>query len=139
MRKFIALAVLVGAVLVLPATLSAAGAQGPACTDVVGGDGTTGGFIADLAAAPCTFGSEGLVTYTFYVYTDSTMTTLLSSTTSYTPIGTNSLGFAVGSDSDGQVCVVLTTSIANHVADRAPDTGCWTVTTNGSGGFGGFS
>jgi hypothetical protein len=141
MRKFIALALLVGAVLVLP-TISAAGdAQGPACADVTGGSGSTGGFIADLAAAPCSFGPAGLVTYTFEVYTDATMATQLSTTTSFVliPSDTPGIGFAVGSDSDGEVCVVLTTSIAKHVIDRAPDTGCTKVLTTISPGFGGFN
>ena len=141
MRKVIALALLVGAVLVLP-TISAAGdAQGPACADITGGNGSTGGLIASLAAEPCSFGSDGLVSYTLYVYSDASMTTLLNSSTSFVSVpGTvPQIGFVVDSNGDPEVCVVLTTSIAKHVIDRAPDTGCVTVTTSSSGGFSGFS
>lgn len=140
MRKFIALALLVGAVLALPATVSGAGdARGPACADVTGGSGSTGGFVADLAQAPCSFGPEGLVLYTFEVYSDASMTNLLSSSSSFTLLTANQIGFAVGSDADGIVCVALTTSIAKHVIDRAPDSGCVNVTTSSSPGFTDFN
>lgn len=150
MRKFIALALLVGAVLALPATMSGAGdARGPACADVVDGDfiylnGTTVILDASLAASPCTFGG-GRVSYTLDIYSGNSATepgTLLASTSSYTqpetlPATTIRLEKPVA-ETDGVVCIVLTTSIGGHVIDRAPDSGCRVVTA-ATPGFGGFN
>ena len=129
MRKLIALALLVGAVLVLP-TMAGAGpddVKGPACADVIFGSGSTGGVVVEFAAAPCSF-----VTYTLDVYADAGSAAPLRSVTTYDPLPLNQVGFQVGSDTDGIVCVVLTTSVGGgkHVFDRAPDTGCTEVTTD---------
>jgi hypothetical protein len=143
MRRFIALALLVGAVLALPATMSGAAGDVPrglVCADVIGGNGNTLGasFIAILQAPPCSFGG-GQVSYTFEVFSDQSMGTRLSSTTTFAPIpDTNAIVFGLTGDADNQVCVVLTTRIANHVIDRAPDAGCLVVTTAGPG-LGDFS
>ena len=142
MRRFIALALLVGAVLVLP-TMAGAGdadVKGPPCADVVFGSGSTGGLVADLAAAPCPF-----VSYTLDVYSDPTETTLLRTVTP-DPLfvgDPTSIGFLVGGDTDGLVCVRLTTSVGGgkHVFDSAPDADapCAEVATIFSPGFGGFN
>lgn len=139
MRRFIALALLAGVVLVLPTIAAGAGedAKGPACTDIVGGSALyTGGrisLVADLAASPCKF-----VTYTLYVYDDETSTTPLATVTDYVLLDDATIGLTTEADTDGVVCVAMTTSIGKHVFDTAPDSGCILVSSTPPG-FGGFS
>ena len=147
MKRLIALALLVGAVLALPATMSGAGTgdnRGPACADIVGGGAIySGGTLtldAELAGAPCTFGS-GRVTYTLEVYDDANSVTPLATTSSYEPTADPAtIEYVVTADDDGTVCVALTSTIAKHVIDRAPDAevGCINVSSSPPG-FGGFN
>jgi hypothetical protein len=141
MKKFIALALLVGAALVLPTMAAALGedAKGPACLDITGGSALyTGGTLsltADLATAPCKF-----VTYTLYVYDDENMGTPLATQTDYVSLNDTTIGLAATpGDTDGVVCVAMTTSIGKHVFDRAPDSDsdCILVSSTPPG-FGGF-
>jgi hypothetical protein len=139
MRKF-ALAVLVGAVLVLPtmATGAPGDAKGPSCVDITGGSAlyTTGtlSLTADLGAGPCSF-----VTYTLSVYdTNTAGEAPLATSTEPVPVSDTTIGFAVAADDDGVVCVAMTTSIGKHVFDRAPDEGCINVSSTPPG-FGDFT
>ena len=140
MKKFIALALLVGAVLVLPtmATGAADDANGPPCVDVNGGSALyTAGTLsltADLGAGPCKY-----VTYTLYVYdTNAAGEEPLATSSTFALLGDTTIGFAAVADDDGVVCVAMTTSIGKHVFDRAPDAGCINVSSTPPG-FGDFT
>jgi hypothetical protein len=125
---------------------SAVDTQGPACADIVFGDGgytllTTPPSLQwrfDLAAPSC-----ASVTYTLYIY-DSTGTTLLATQTVSGISDETSLSFNQNfSGANGEpaadpngVCLVGTTSLGRHVADRAPDTGCLPLAPDSGGGVG---
>ena len=133
--------VLIAAVAALAATVSpTAGSapstsdvKGPACADIVqnNASATSNGLYTDagvqfriaLAAPSCKY-----VTYTLYVL-DASGTTQLSSA-SVQGDGTDVL-FLDAAGSGDSVCVYLTTSVGNHVFDRAPDTGCGVLALNG--------
>jgi hypothetical protein len=148
MKRLIALAMLVGAVLALPATMSGAGTgdnRGPACADIVGGGAIySGGTLtldAELAGTPCAFGS-GRVTYTLDVYDDANSATPTVSSSNWVPTAdpaTIEYVLAVADD-DGTVCVALSSNIAKHEIDLAPDAdvGCINVSSTPPG-FGGFN
>jgi hypothetical protein len=115
--------------------------KGPPCADVIGGSGSSGGVVVQLAAAPCSAFS-----YTLYVYSDESMETELAALSNYDPLPENQIGFnTLPGDADGHVCVVLKTAAGGgkHVFDTAPDAdapiGCVDVSTTISPGFGGFS
>jgi hypothetical protein len=114
--------------------------KGPACADIVQNNATTTSngvyddsgvhFRIALAAPSCTY-----VTYTLYVL-DASGTTQLSSA-SVQGDGTDVL-FLDAAGSGASVCVYLTTSVGNHVFDRAPDTGCGVLALNGGIGATGY-
>lgn len=145
-KRFLALLAVGAAVTAsLPVSAGAVDTQGPACADITFGDGGYSFFATDppsavvdwrfdLAAPSCAG-----VTYTLYVY-DLAGETLIGTETVSGVSGELSLFFSeafVGAtaDPDG-VCLVGTTSIGRHVADRAPDQNCAPVTPDGSGGVG---
>jgi hypothetical protein len=112
------------------ATPAPSDAQGPACGNIVSGDGSYAGalgtgtvdFTIQLAASVCP-----QVTYSFYV-TDTSGNLLASSTdgstTSCTPeqSGGGCVEYVVTIDSSPDfVCVYATTSIHGHIIDQAPD------------------
>lgn len=105
--------------------------KGPACADIVAGDGfNTGGsvqFMLSVAAPSC-----APVTYTMYVLDEPGDVTPLA-TAKLSGDGSTDLLFSIAvTDDDDTVCVYSTTSIGRHVFDRAPDSGCVTLTV-GSG------
>lgn len=138
MKRLIALATLVGAVLVLPTMATGkTDAQGPPCADIIGGSALyqsgTLNLAAELAKSPCS-----KVTYTLYVYDDNTSATPLVTQSQYVWLNDTTIGLSATADDDGVVCVAMTTSIGKHVIDRAPDSGCINVSDTPPG-FGGFS
>jgi hypothetical protein len=136
-KRFLALLAVgaaVAAALAVPS--SAVDTQGPPCADITFGDGS---YIApsldwrvELAAPSCE-----RVTYTLEIYDLSGQTLLATETISGDgeAILNFEHTFADGAPADG-VCLVGTTSIARHVADRAPNGECVPVTPDGSGGVG---
>jgi hypothetical protein len=104
---------------------------GPACADIVGGGfGIAGGTLSGSArtAEPAC----GFITYTLYVDGQPVATGTPN------PIVDTVVGFSSAfAGSSG--CVYATSSVGNHVFDRAPDSGCVTVEEGGSGGFEGFT
>lgn len=147
MKRLIALLTVgaaVAAVLAVPSV--AVDTKGPPCADIVFGDG---GYALsdtppsltwrfDLASPSC-----AAVTYTLYIY-NSTGTTLLATKTVRGVSGAASVNFSQtfngtgepAADPDG-VCLVGTTSLGRHVADRAPDgEGCVPIAPDSGGGVG---
>jgi hypothetical protein len=137
-KRFLALLAVgaaVAAALAVPS--GAVDTKGPPCADITFGDGS---YIApsldwrvELAAPSCAF-----VTYTIYIY-DVSGQTLLATETISGVSGETSLNFGhtlSGTNVPAVVCLVGETSIARHVADRAPDGECVPVTPDGSGGVG---
>jgi hypothetical protein len=140
--------VLIAAVAAFAATVSpSAGSapstsdvKGPACADIVQNNASTtsNGFYDDtgvhfriaLAAPSCKY-----VTYTLYVL-DASGTTQLSSA-SEPGDGTDVLLLNAAGSGDS-VCIYLTTSVGNHVFDRAPDSGCGVLALNGGIGATGY-
>ena len=105
------------------------------CADVFHGSGA---FLGNqlivgvfLEEPPC----NG-ISYNLIVYSDSTMTTELASTSTYTVGGDdgNVVGFEPLPLNDTDVCVVVTTNFGRGpvVIDRAPDTSCVQVVASGS-------
>jgi hypothetical protein len=144
MRKYIAMALIVGATLAVVAmpALAKPEATGPACADVTDGSGTyiegTVSLLANLAASPCK-----QVSYTLSVYSDDTMTEMLAWSIDYQDLmgADPQIGFIIPGivDSDGIVCVVLTTSPGKspNTFDRAPDADCMELSADppALGGF----
>lgn len=146
MKRFLALlAVGAAAAAALAVPSGAVDTKGPPCADIVFGDGGYA-FSAtppsldwrfDLASPSC-----AAVTYTLYIY-DSEGQTLLATKTISDVKGAPSLSFSQtfngpgepAADPDG-VCLVGTTSLGSHVADRAPDTSCAFIAPDSSGGVG---
>jgi hypothetical protein len=155
-KRLIALLTLgVALAALLPVSSGAVDTRGPACADIVFGDGSYA--VNDLSTAPPTPLAEptltwrfdlaapscAAVTYTLYIY-DSTGTTLLGDPLTVTGVsGASSIEFTQTfngageptADPDG-VCLVGTTSLGRHVADRAPDEGCVPVAPDSGGGVG---
>jgi hypothetical protein len=104
-------------------------AKGPACTDIIAGDGVTTGssvqFVFSVAAPSCP-----QVTYTTYVVDERGDTTPIASS-SVSGDGSTDLFFTIPfTDDDPTVCVYSTTSIGKHVFDRAPDSNCVSLTVD---------
>jgi hypothetical protein len=151
-KQFFALLAVGAAVATLSAVASGAppDTTGPPCADIV--DGLAGYLIHDpitgeplsqpvldldlfLASPSC-----ASVTYTLDVYA-SDETTLLATVTGVR--GAESVHFTQTFNGVGEptadlegLCLVATTSLGRHVADRAPDQGCVTVEPDSSGGVG---
>lgn len=106
-------------------------AKGPACADIVAGDGFNTGesvqFMLSVAAPSC-----AQVTYTMYVLDEPGDATPIATATLSGDRSTDLFFTIPISDDDDTVCVYSTTSIGKHVFDRAPDSGCVTLTV-GSG------
>lgn len=147
MKRFLALLAVAAAVTALVPVASGAvdDTKGPSCANIVFGDGGYSFFATqppsasldwrvDLAEPSC-----ASVTYTLYIY-DSTGERLLETETVSGVSGAESISFSeafVGATATSAgVCLVGTTSLGRHVADRAPDLGCAPVTPDGSGGVG---
>jgi hypothetical protein len=153
-KRFLAL-IAVGAAVtaLLPVSSAAVDTQGPRCADIVSGDGgyaltdpATGEPLPQpaldwdfvLASPSC-----AAVTYTLYIY-DSSGDTLLATQTVTGVSGATRIEFAQTFNGPGEptadpdgVCLVGTTSLGRHVADRAPDGDeCAPIVPDSSGGVG---
>jgi len=124
-------------------------ARGPACADIVdtdwfySPDGTTATVIIHLDVASCPY-----VTYKLVVLDSLTNQTLVIDDSA--PGDGVSLNELTGEDvvtveatvpegqRDGTICLYATTSIGNHVFDRAPDATCVELIPGGSAGGLGF-
>jgi hypothetical protein len=153
-KRFFAL-LAVGAALAaaLAVPSGAVDTQGPPCADIVGD--TIGYLVLDpltgepllqpvlegdlvLASPSC-----AAVTYTLYIYA-SDETTPLATQTITGVSGKEAIHFRQTFNGDGEptadlegLCLVATTSLGRHVADRAPDDeGCIPVEPDSSGGVG---
>jgi hypothetical protein len=139
-KRFLALLAVAGAAAAALAVPSGAvDTQGPPCANIASGDG---GFVVTdtsssldwrfvLEARSC-----AVVTYTLDIY-DLSGQTLLATETFTGVSGATSLTFSETFDEAlAGVCLVGTTSIGRHVADRAPDAECLPVTPDSSGGVG---
>lgn len=156
MKRLIALMAVgaaVAAVLAVPSV--AVDTKGPPCADIVSGDGSYD--VSDTSTEPPTpllrpsltwrfdlaSPSCAAVTYTLYIY-NSTGTTLLATKTVRGESDATSVNFSQTFNGTGEpladpagVCLVGTTSLGRHVADRAPDgENCAPVTPGSSGGVG---
>jgi hypothetical protein len=126
-------AALLGAVTLALASIAAAAPDtlGPSCGNIVGGSFTyngsalTGNLTTEAPAC-------SRITYTAYVtYDTANGPQTTSGTGTINPDFPTKVGFNVpATDTDGTVCVYLTSSIGNHVIDRAPDTGCIDVSSS---------
>ena len=154
MKRFLALLTVGAAVMaLLPVSAGAVDTQGPPCADIVFGDGgyttrdpVTGELLAQpvldwdfvLASPSC-----AAVTYTLYIYA-SDETTLLATQTVRGVSGAENIEFTQTFNGAGEptadlegLCLVGTTSIGPHVADRAPDgDGCVPIEPDSGGGVG---
>jgi len=149
-HRLIALLVALTAVLAIPAigtTASADKVRGPACGDITLWDstqagppaygGTEGGAaVVDSLLTTAKPSCSGFV-YTISLYTDTSQTTLIA-TQPFNGDGLTSQ-FAwqhnFTSDAPHSVCVVATSMRSNgHVIDAAPNSGCYTLIINTSGG-----
>src|SRR3954454_4470966 len=109
MRKLIALFVIAGSAILIPAFASGGDVKGPACSDITGGSATwLAGFFGGLITLDVP--SCKSVDYTVDVYSDVDMRTSLASL-SATAQANGALGFGqLLTDTDGMVCIVVTTS-----------------------------
>lgn len=146
-RLFLLLAAAVAAAVLVAGTGTAGDVRGKKCADIVFGDGSyvtrdphldpNGTLVAnptltwtiDFAEPNC---SE---LTTLYIYDDSVTETSPLATVTSTSTGTTSITFTytfnqpggAAAPADEDVCIYNTTLFAKHVADRAPDAGCATV------------
>jgi hypothetical protein len=153
LKRFLALLAVGAAVTaLLPVSAGAVDTQGPPCADIIGGDGgylvhdpITGEELSQpvldwdfvLASPSC-----AAVTYTLYIY-DSDGTTLLATQTVSGSSGATTIEFTQTFNGGGPtadlegVCLVGTTSVGRHIADRAPDgEGCAPIEPDSAGGVG---
>jgi hypothetical protein len=136
MKRIAILAVTLVTAAVCAGSVAASDTRGPACANIIAGDfgysadtGAFGGTMT-LAAAACSdyeldiYDASGTTLLQHLSGTvdpnDSTMTTISFSTT-------------VSSGLSG-VCIVGTSSWKGHVADVAPNSGCFFVEAGGAGG-----
>lgn len=151
MKRLIALLAVGAAVAAAFAASSVAvgDTKGPPCANIVFGDGSYTYFEADgetpvaqpsldfrvdLAAPSC-----AAVTYTLYIYdsTGALVDTLTVSGVRGQPSISFDYTFETTADADAAgLCLVGTTSLGKHVADRAPDQGCVPLTPGSGGGVG---
>ena len=119
--------------LVTVASAAKPDATGPRCADfevdvAYSEDGSEILFLFTTQAPSC-----ARLQYTGYVYSDSTAATAVSAFANGN--GTTSVGVAVPSGDDAEVCVAAaTTSSSGHVYDAAPNTGTCLVLTRGGTG-----
>lgn len=151
-HRRIALLVAIAAALAIPATGAAAPADpvhGPACGDIVLSDpdqsgppvysGTEGGTATVYALVSTEKPSCTGLVYTFSVY-DASGTTLLDSQTASGDGVTSSFSFTyTTTDAPQNVCVTATSSRGGHVIDAAPNSGCFVLALNASGGQSGIN
>jgi hypothetical protein len=149
MKRFTLLAVVLAAVAALAVTPLASGfgdAKGPPCGDIINGGqrnvdgyvGTLGGsatfdFSMDLSAPSC----SGKLTYTFYVSAGGGAFTAAAGTTD----GTSRVIMPqqTYSSAPNSVCVYAEATKPNGgVADRAPDSGCFSYVLNEAPGNASF-
>jgi hypothetical protein len=114
-------------------------AQGPACGDIVNGDGGYASGVVDftvfLAAPQCSF-----VTYTFTV-TDASGTEIIPTSTTITSTdSTVEYVYSLPSGSPTVVCLSASTYIHSHLVDMAPNSSPSTfcLVEDGSGASGNF-
>jgi hypothetical protein len=139
LRKIIVLGIAALALAMVVPSLASADVKGPQCNDIVGGSGTYGAtgqlnFTLELAEAACK-----QFNYTYFVQlADGTVVELAPH--AQTPDGMI-LAYQGQIDpaANETICVWATSSAGNHVFDRAPDTGCFTIARSSSPGFTGFS
>jgi hypothetical protein len=149
-RLFLMIVMILGAAALVGGTATAADTKGPPCANIASGDAgygynstdTSGTVQAtfDLVAPACAEGS-----YLLEIYDFSTGTNLLATSTQAVvggdpcPTGSTSCvtitySFAAGSAPSDGVCIVVKTFYKKHAADRGPDSGCYQVAANSSGG-----
>lgn len=153
-HRTMALLAALAALLLLPATGTTAPADpvhGPGCADITLSDssqsgppayrGTEGGSATVDSLITAAKPSCSGVVYTISIYTDASQSTLIASmpfngddTTSAFPW---SYTFATGAPHS--VCVAATSSRGGHLIDAAPNTGCFTLVINSSGGGSGIN
>jgi hypothetical protein len=137
MKRFLLLLVAALAAAALMAGIgTASDTKGPPCTNIASGDAGYGGgtvqAIFDLSTPACAEGS-----YLLEIYDFSTGANLLASTDQATVAGTQvtiTYSFAAGQAPSDGVCIVVTTFYKKHLADRGPDSGCYQVPADSSGG-----
>jgi hypothetical protein len=126
------LAVAATAAVVGASGVGAVDAKGPPCGDIAmdyfySGDGTSVSVNLFTPVASCTN-----VKYTLYVISPVSMQG--DGTAAFTD-GTDVVSLTASvSDADNTICIYSGSSIAGHVIDRAPDTGCITLHPGDSSG-----
>ena len=142
MRRIAIFAAVLAVAGVTAGSLGASDTRGPACTNIIFGDfgynATTGNFGGSemLAAAACS-------TYTLNVYDASGVTLLAHLTGTIDPFDATMTTIAfpttnVGAGRSG-VCIIGTSTWSEHIADYAPNTGCFFIEAGSAGGNQGFS
>jgi hypothetical protein len=114
-------------------------AQGPACGDIVSGDGSYVSGVVDftvfLGAPACSF-----VTYTFTVADQDGNVITPTSTTTTTADSSIEYVYTLPSGSPTVVCLSASTSIHGHLVDMAPNSSpsTYCLVEDGSGASGNF-
>jgi hypothetical protein len=151
-HRTIALLVALAALLVIPATGTTAPAdqvRGPGCGDITLSDstgqlpayrGTEGGAATVEALLTTAKPSCSSGVYTISLYTDTSQTTLIDSRT-FTGDDVTSEFLATFSltSAPDSVCIVATSTRSGHLIDAAPNSGCFELVINSSGGGSGIN
>lgn len=132
-----ALALAATAALVGASGVSAVDAKGPPCGDIkmdffYSTDGTTVSVNLLTPVATCTF-----VTYTLVVDSSPATDPVSAQGDGDAALGADGDFVALSTsvnDSDNTICIYSQSTIASHVIDRAPDTGCITLHPGDTGG-----
>jgi hypothetical protein len=141
-RLFLLLVAALAAAALLAGTGTASDSRGPACTNFAFGDpfyvGDTTGADMTLAAPACT----GETHFSLDIYSLDGTTLLVPDVAASTVSGSTlsfSYTFPSGTAPSDGVCLVAKSYWRDHVADRAPDSGCQPVLAGSSGGGGGMN
>ena len=153
-HRLIALLVALAAVLAIPAigtTAPGDRVRGPACGDITLWDstqagppaygGTEGGAaVVDSLLTTAKPSCSGFV-YTISLYTDTSQTTLIATQTFNGDGLTSQFAWTYNfTAAPHSVCVVATSTRSNgHVIDAAPNSGCYPLIINTSGGGSGLN
>src|SRR5262245_56182571 len=139
-HRTIALLGALAALLVIPATGTTAPAdqvRGPGCGDIT----LTDSSLAGVAAYACTeAGAATVAVYTASLYTTTTQTTLVAPPRTFTADdGTTQFPASFSlTAAPHSVCIVATSTRDNHLIDAAPNSGCFELVINFSGGGSGL-
>jgi hypothetical protein len=142
-RFFLMLVAAFAAAAVVTGNVAASDTKGPPCTNIISGtagyvfdssnsSGTVQAIILELGAPACAGES-----YVVEIYDSGGVNLLATVNQDAVPGETQpsiSYSFAAGTAPSDGVCIVVETFYKKHLADRGPDSGCFPVPPNESGG-----